>query len=338
LRLVPDLRVPVRRVEPDVRVRVVVRELLVFRVVPLFFEPPRDVPVFFEPPRDAPVFFVPPRDVPVFFVPARDVPVFFMPPRDAPVFFAPPRDAPVFFVPARDVPVFFEPLRDVPVDFAPVLRDVPLFFEPPREVPDFFVPAREDPVDRLREPAPVDSVAVRRFESFSLSLSCAIGQILLCLTTSVNARMTQFLRTCSDVSCLLREKCCPTWRRNVKRVLLSKWTMNARSLLERRVLHVVLFRVRVRELIDDVEPIAVRVVDLDERVPLVGERVLRKDRLDRALRFARPAIDAFLGVDDEDAIGFVDAIDRADVDARAVFDVDARLRDDVSHGGLLYRR
>ena len=30
---------------------------------------------------------------------------------------------------------------------------------------------------------------------------------------------------------------------------------------------------------------------------------------------------------------FVDAVDRADVDARAIFDVDARLGDDVRHGG-----
>jgi hypothetical protein len=34
----------------------------------------------------------------------------------------------------------------------------------------------------------------------------------------------------------------------------------------------------------------------------------------------------------------VDAIDRANVDAGAVFDVDAGLSDDVRHGDLLYRR
>jgi hypothetical protein len=33
----------------------------------------------------------------------------------------------------------------------------------------------------------------------------------------------------------------------------------------------------------------------------------------------------------------VDAVDGADVDARAVFDVDAGLGDDVGHAGLLYR-
>src|SRR5439155_26394408 len=35
---------------------------------------------------------------------------------------------------------------------------------------------------------------------------------------------------------------------------------------------------------------AVRVVDLDERLPLVRERVLREDRLDRTLRFACAAV------------------------------------------------
>ena len=50
------------------------------------------------------------------------------------------------------------------------------------------------------------------------------------------------------------------------------------------------------------------------------------------------AVDALLGIDDEDPVGLVDAVDRADVDARAVFDVDARLGDDVRHVRLLYRR
>ena len=91
-------------------------------------------------------------------------------------------------------------------------------------------------------------------------------------------------------------------------------------------------RVLVRELVHDVAPVAVGVVDLDERLPLVGERVLREDRLDRALRLARAAVDALLRVDHEDPVGLVDAVDRADVDAGAVFDVDAGLGDDVRHG------
>jgi hypothetical protein len=50
------------------------------------------------------------------------------------------------------------------------------------------------------------------------------------------------------------------------------------------------------------------------------------------------SVDALLGVDDEDALEFVDAVDRADVHAGAVFDVDAGLGDDVGHAALLYRR
>ncbi len=74
-----------------------------------------------------------------------------------------------------------------------------------------------------------------------------------------------------------------------------------------------------------------RVVDLDEGVPLVRQGVLGEDRLHRALRFARAAIYALLGVDDQHPLEHVDAIDRADIDAREVFDVDAGLGDDVRH-------
>ena len=66
---------------------------------------------------------------------------------------------------------------------------------------------------------------------------------------------------------------------------------------------------------------------------LSGQRVLGEDRLHRALRLARPAIDALLRVDDEDPLELVDAVDGADVDARLVFDVDAGLGDDVRHAG-----
>jgi hypothetical protein len=52
-------------------------------------------------------------------------------------------------------------------------------------------------------------------------------------------------------------------------------------------------------------------------LPLVRERVLREDRLHRALRLAGPAVDALLGVDDEDPLELVDAVDRANIDARA---------------------
>src|SRR6266545_1926849 len=85
--------------------------------------------------------------------------------------------------------------------------------------------------------------------------------------------------------------------------------------------------------------------DVDERLPAepayVGglEAVVRQDPVPRVLRlreraqavrsqellFRRETVDALLRVDHEDAVGLVDAVDRADVDARAVFDVDAGL-------------
>src|SRR5262249_46966584 len=114
--------------------------------------------------------------------------------------------------------------------------------------------------------------------------------------------------------------------------------MVRRRLLDRFVLDVVLGRVLVGELVDDAHALAVRVVDTDERLPLVRESILGEDRLDRALRLTGAAVDAFFGVDDEDARGVVNAVHRTHVHARAIFDVDARLRDDVRHRGLLYRR
>ena len=53
--------------------------------------------------------------------------------------------------------------------------------------------------------------------------------------------------------------------------------------------------------------------------PLVrGQVVLVIDRLDRAHRLARPAVDALVGMDVERAGALVDAVDRAFLDARAV--------------------
>src|SRR6478672_13486926 len=87
-----------------------------------------------------------------------------------------------------------------------------------------------------------------------------------------------------------------------------------RVLFQRRVLDVVLGRVRVREVVHNVEPLAVRVVDLDERLPLVRQSILGENRLDRTLRFACAAVNTFLGIDHEDAVRLVDAVHRADVD------------------------
>src|SRR6266513_6102448 len=101
--------------------------------------------------------------------------------------------------------------------------------------------------------------------------------------------------------------------------------------LERRVLHVVRRRVFVRELVDDVGAVTVGVVDLDEVVPLIRQRILGENRLDRAFRFACPAIYALLRINDQDPLELVDAVDGADIDAREVFDVDAGLGDYVCH-------
>src|ERR1700757_1814503 len=89
--------------------------------------------------------------------------------------------------------------------------------------------------------------------------------------------------------------------------------------LEGRVLHVVRGRVLVRELVDDVGAVAVGVVDLDEVVPLLRQGVLRENRLYGALRLAGPTIYARRGVDYQDPLELVDAVDGADIDAREVF-------------------
>jgi hypothetical protein len=58
---------------------------------------------------------------------------------------------------------------------------------------------------------------------------------------------------------------------------------------------------------------------------LVGHVVFVEDRLNRAYRLAGTAVDALAGVDVEHPPAFVDAVDRAFVDAGLVLDVDRRL-------------
>src|SRR5690349_3822379 len=80
-------------------------------------------------------------------------------------------------------------------------------------------------------------------------------------------------------------------------------------------------------------------VDLGEVRPLLGQLVLREDRVDGASLDARVAVDALLGVDvehlDAVVVGIVgrrvDAVHGADLDARVVLDADARLGDHVGH-------
>src|SRR4051794_3274375 len=78
-----------------------------------------------------------------------------------------------------------------------------------------------------------------------------------------------------------------------------------------------------------VEPLG---VDRLERLPLGGNLVLGEDRVDRADRLARRTIDALVGLDVEHPATLVDAVDRAFVHARTVFDVDAGFSDHERHG------
>src|SRR3954453_14309426 len=73
-------------------------------------------------------------------------------------------------------------------------------------------------------------------------------------------------------------------------------------------------------------------------LPLVRGVVLVEDRLDRADRLARTAVDALVGVDVEHPGALVDAVDRALLDAGAVENIDTRLGDDVGHAETLLGR
>jgi hypothetical protein len=66
-------------------------------------------------------------------------------------------------------------------------------------------------------------------------------------------------------------------------------------------------------------------------LPLLRGVVLVEDRLHRADRLARTAVDTLIRVDVEHPLTFVDAVDGALVDAGPVLDVHAGLRDDVRH-------
>src|SRR6185369_3634702 len=57
-----------------------------------------------------------------------------------------------------------------------------------------------------------------------------------------------------------------------------------------------------------------------------------QNRFGRAFRLADAAVDALAWVDDEHILAFVEAIDRADLDAVHIFAFDACFGDDVGHG------
>ena len=72
--------------------------------------------------------------------------------------------------------------------------------------------------------------------------------------------------------------------------------------------------------------------------PLGRELVLGEDRVHRAFGLAGAAVDALVGVDEQlpiDALLVMDAVDRADGDARDVQDVDAGLGNDVGHARIV---
>jgi hypothetical protein len=80
--------------------------------------------------------------------------------------------------------------------------------------------------------------------------------------------------------------------------------------------------------------------------PLIRNRCLLKDRFDRANRFASAAVDAFFRIDIElvfflEFFGFVfgwmDAIDRADIDTSGILGIYAGLSNDIGHLFLLNR-
>ena len=72
-------------------------------------------------------------------------------------------------------------------------------------------------------------------------------------------------------------------------------------------------------------------VVLHEVGVVIGHPPVLTDGLDRANRFARTAIDAFGWIDVELPLSFVDAVDRAFLDARPVHDIDARTGDHIRH-------
>src|SRR5579885_1066180 len=88
---------------------------------------------------------------------------------------------------------------------------------------------------------------------------------------------------------------------------------------------------RRRSLAGDVRPGGgVFAVELEELLGL--GLAVRDDRLDRAFRLAHPAIDAFVGMDDEHVLAFIEAVHRTHLDAVHVLALDATFGDDIGHG------
>ena len=73
-----------------------------------------------------------------------------------------------------------------------------------------------------------------------------------------------------------------------------------------------------------------------ERQPFFKPRLRgRLDRVDRTFRLADPAIDAFVWVDDEHVLAFVETVHRTNLDTIHVLAANAALVDDIRHLSLL---
>lgn len=72
-------------------------------------------------------------------------------------------------------------------------------------------------------------------------------------------------------------------------------------------------------------------VELDEAFPVFGHIVLMEDRFDGTLGHARFAVDAFVRVDIDDLVAFVETFDRTDHDAIRVLTSETGFTDDVCH-------
>jgi len=73
-----------------------------------------------------------------------------------------------------------------------------------------------------------------------------------------------------------------------------------------------------------------------ERQPFrLGRRIgVGHDRLGRTFRHAHAAIDAFVGMNDEHVLAFIEAIDRTHLDAVHIFAFDAIIDDYMRHSSL----
>src|SRR5262249_42494144 len=79
-----------------------------------------------------------------------------------------------------------------------------------------------------------------------------------------------------------------------------------------------------------------RLVELDKVLPLIRRLVLREDRFHRTHRLARPAVDAFVGVDEELRVALVNTVDGAHFEAGLVLSVCSRPSNHIWYLGPQY--